>query len=97
MRLTLALIVSVNHWSKLRGIMVVHRLVILRRTIIDNRPPSASVSASKKKDDADKTNNGINKAMRTALDGVLANIEITYGRGSTMQLGDADSIRCDLY
>ena len=33
-----------------------------------------------------------NPAKRAALDGVLANIERTYGRGSILRLGDADSM-----
>jgi len=86
----------VIHLSKCRGFSVIPRLAILRRTTVDKRQQIVSVAARKKKDAADETNDGINTAKKAALDGVLANIERTYGRGSIMQLGDADGMTVDV-
>jgi len=86
----------VIHLSKCRGFSVIPRLAILRRTTVDKRQQIVSVTARKKKDAADETNDGINTAKKAALDGVLANIERTYGRGSIMQLGDADGMTVDV-
>ena len=92
----MTLIISVIHLSKCRGFTVVPRLAILQRTTDDKRQQIVSVTARKKKDAADETNDGINTAKKAALDGVLANIERTYGRGSIMQLGDADGMTVDV-
>ncbi len=40
-------------------------------------------------------NNNVNAAKKAALEGVLQKIERSYGRGSIVQLGDADNMRID--
>lgn len=70
---------------------------------------TTSLSARKKKsvdeeenDDKDNTNpsgqqnqNQMDPAKRAALDGVLHQIERSYGRGSIVRLGDADRMKVD--
>ena len=58
-------------------------------------PFSSHLSAKKKvKDDEDKQNS-VDPAKRAALDGVLNQIERTYGRGSVVKLGDAGNMVVD--
>ena len=67
-------------------------------------PPSPSLHARPKKvvddDDVDDSHqnssrNNIDPAKRAALDGVLNQIDRSYGRGSVVRLGDADNMRVD--
>jgi recombination protein RecA len=53
-------------------------------------------ASDKEKEDPNSNNNSnIDPAKRAALDGVLNQIERSYGRGSVVRLGDADTMRID--
>jgi predicted ATP-dependent serine protease len=52
-------------------------------------------SAKKTKDIDEDDAGGLDKAKRAALDGVLNQIEKSYGRGSIMKLGDARGMIVD--
>ena len=62
--------------------------------------PSPVLSARKKKveaeeDDTSKSSSSMDPAKRAALDGVLNQIERSYGRGSIVKLGDAGNMVVD--
>jgi hypothetical protein len=59
-----------------------------------NRISSTALAARKTKADDDETSNKnkMNPAKRAALDGVLNQIERSYGRGSIVKLGDATNM-----
>lgn len=59
---------------------------------ITKSPSSALAAARKQKDAREEPSPGMNPAKRAALDGVLQQIERSYGRGSIMKLGDAEGM-----
>ena len=57
---------------------------------------SSRLYATKKNKDNDENNQkSIDAAKKMALEGVLSKIERSYGRGSVVKLGDADSMKID--
>jgi recombination protein RecA len=59
---------------------------------ITKSPSSALAAARKQKDAREEPSPGMNPAKRAALDGVMQQIERSYGRGSIMKLGDAEGM-----
>eukprot|EP00544_Gedaniella_sp_CCMP2646_P005286 CAMPEP_0202496004 /NCGR_PEP_ID=MMETSP1361-20130828/18582_1 /ASSEMBLY_ACC=CAM_ASM_000849 /TAXON_ID=210615 /ORGANISM="Staurosira complex sp., Strain CCMP2646" /LENGTH=403 /DNA_ID=CAMNT_0049127209 /DNA_START=40 /DNA_END=1251 /DNA_ORIENTATION=- len=59
---------------------------------ITKSPSSALAAARKQKDAAEEPSPGMNPAKKAALDGVMQQIERSYGRGSIMKLGDAEGM-----
>jgi recombination protein RecA len=59
---------------------------------ITKSPSSALAAARKQKDAHEEPSPGMNPAKRAALDGVMQQIERSYGRGSIMKLGDAEGM-----
>lgn len=57
--------------------------------------PSKSLQARSKKSAPSDDTPSIDPAKRAALDGVLNQIERSYGRGSIVKLGDAEAMRVD--
>ena len=53
------------------------------------------LNARKKAAEEDASESGMDPAKRAALDGVLNQIERSYGRGSIVKLGDADNMVVD--
>lgn len=58
-----------------------------------HRTASSRLGATSKKDDSKDSKN--DSAKKAALDGVLNQIEKSYGKGSIMKLGDADNMNVD--
>jgi hypothetical protein len=58
---------------------------------------STALTAKKTKAKDDDTSNKMDPAKRAALDGVLNQIERSYGRGSIVKLGDADNMRVESF
>jgi recombination protein RecA len=54
-----------------------------------------SVLSAKKTGGDDKQSPAVDPAKRAALDGVLNQIERSYGRGSIVKLGDADHMKVE--
>lgn len=72
------------------------RTVALRRNLpqMDARKAKATADSEEENNNKDKKDK-INPAKKAALDGVLNQIERSYGRGSIVKLGDADNMRVE--
>ena len=63
---------------------------------VDWKDSRLYATKKKNKDDDDENNKkSIDASKKMALEGVLSKIERSYGRGSVVKLGDADSMKID--